>query len=204
MAAWNSAHIAASLKHSRKFGRPFWLTLPMFRCSPRKLYLIANAISGISVTEAILQCRFITKKAAIPVYDVLCQIRSRIRDMCVPHEVLMQGFDARARIQGGKKDEPLKPLAERMTPEMHAKANALLARYSIIQAVVGRGTYLRRIDIKGRGRRGIISHPHAMMRIQVGILDEEKRVRKLLRMRDRIQENKPIYWRRIEYHALHQ
>ncbi len=63
--------------------------------------------------------------------------------------------------------------------------------FTIQQAVVGKGTYLKRIDIKGRGRHGIIWKPHSFLRVQVGIPDADA----LLKKRFKVcvpRENKPV------------
>ena len=57
-----------------------------------------------------------------------------------------------------------------------ARANAIQrdrspSEYIIREAVTGRGKYLKRLDIKGRGRCGIIRKPHAFMRFVLEIPD---------------------------------
>lgn len=90
---------------------------------------------------------------------------------------------------------PAKQLYQLLT---QAEANAKLrerspADYVIREAVVGRGKYMKRIDIKGRGRSGIISKPHAFMRFVLEIPDERKEIARLLRVRGVPREHKPAY-----------
>lgn len=79
-----------------------------------------------------------------------------------------------------------------------AQANALLrgkkpSEYVIKEAVTGRGKYLKRLDIKGRGRCGIIRKPHAFMRFVLEIPDQRKDIAKLLRVKTFQREDKPSY-----------
>ena len=79
-----------------------------------------------------------------------------------------------------------------------AQGNALLrgrqpSDYVLREAVTGRGRYLKRIDIKGRGRCGIIKKPHAFMRLVLAIPDERTELTKLLRVRKFPREEKPAY-----------
>ena len=68
------------------------------------------------------------------------------------------------------------------------------SKFIVQQATVGNGPYLKRIDIKGRGRHGVIWRPHSFMRIQVALPDEDAILKK--RFRVRIQkENKPAMLR---------
>lgn len=192
---WEVAKVAAASKHTAKRLKPFWVTIPHHRCSPRKLRLIALAISGLNIEEAIIQARFMTKRAAIKVYHTLCQARALIRNQAYPHDF----FDPSPLINGEDKKNDLTRKKPEPTPEMEAKAKELLSRYTVLQAVVGRGTYLKRLDIKGRGRHGIRRRPHAMMRIQLGVLDEQRRIEKLLKQTVILQEDKPVYAKRLSY-----
>lgn len=69
------------------------------------------------------------------------------------------------------------------------------AYYYVKEATVGRGTYLKRIDIKGRGRHGIQWRGHRMVRICCYKPDPEKIVRKLLRIRKFRRDDKPVLTR---------
>ena len=63
-------------------------------------------------------------------------------------------------------------------------------KFIIQQALVGNGPYLKRIDIKGRGRHGLIWRPHSFMRLQVAIPDEDATLRKRFKVKI-WKENKP-------------
>lgn len=65
------------------------------------------------------------------------------------------------------------------------------SKFVIQQAVIGNGPYLKRIDIKGRGRHGVIWRPHSFLRLQVAIPDADLALKK--RFKVKIQkENKPV------------
>ena len=66
--------------------------------------------------------------------------------------------------------------------------------FIVQQATVGKGTYLKRIDIKGRGKFGIIWRPHSFMRMQVAIPDLDKRLKKLYKV-NVPKEDKPVFIR---------
>lgn len=68
------------------------------------------------------------------------------------------------------------------------------SKFIIQQATVGKGPYLKRIDIKGRGRHGVIWRPHSFLRLQVAIPDEEAALRKKFKVRIH-KENKPVMTR---------
>ncbi len=69
------------------------------------------------------------------------------------------------------------------------------AYYYVKEANVGRGTYLKRIDIKGRGRHGIQWRGHRMVRICCYKPDPERIARKLLRIRKFRRDDKPVLTR---------
>lgn len=187
---WNVLQLAAIRRQQSLYCQPFWLTLPLHRCSPRKLGEVAKLIAGIKLEEAIRQVRFCPKRPAIRVYDLLCQARATIRQQVYPPFIDREGSS-----QAGQKDSGERRQLDSITPEIHAKANALVARYSILQAVAGKGPFLKRVEFKARGRVGIRKRPHAMIRVQFGIIDETKRVERLLRQTVAIEENKPVYCR---------
>jgi ribosomal protein L22 len=66
--------------------------------------------------------------------------------------------------------------------------------FTVQQAVVGKGTYLKRIDIKGRGRHGVIWRPHSFLRLQVGIPDADALLKNRFKVRIS-KENKPVMLR---------
>lgn len=71
------------------------------------------------------------------------------------------------------------------------------SKFIVQQALVGKGPYLKRIDIKGRGRHGIIWRPHSFLRLQLAIPDEEAALKKKFKVRI-AKENKPVMTR-LEY-----
>lgn len=64
-------------------------------------------------------------------------------------------------------------------------------KFVIQQAVIGNGPYLKRIDIKGRGRHGVIWRPHSFLRLQVAIPDADAVLRKRFKVHIH-KENKPV------------
>ena len=138
-------------------------------------------INGIKLDEAIRQTRFCAKRPAIKVYDLLKQARANVKQQVYP-----------PMVPDGKK------LGDLVTRGMLGRASELVSKYSILQAIVGRGPYLKRPDYKAKGRMGIRKRPHAMMKVQFGIVEEGRRVEKLLRHTVTIQEHKPVFVR-LEY-----
>lgn len=67
-------------------------------------------------------------------------------------------------------------------------------KFIIKQAMVGKGTYIKRIDIKGRGRHGVIWRPHSFLRLQVAIPDIDAAIKKRFKVRIH-KENKPVMTR---------
>jgi ribosomal protein L22 len=71
--------------------------------------------------------------------------------------------------------------------------------FTIQQAMVGRGRYRKRLDIKGRGRVGIIRRPSCFLRIVVALPDKSAKLRSELRkhvnraLRKQVREDKPLY-----------
>jgi len=73
---------------------------------------------------------------------------------------------------------------------MRSGGNA--AYYYIKSATVGRGTYLKRLDIKGRGRFGVQWRGHAFIRICCHKPDPKALAHKLLKIKKIPREDKPI------------
>lgn len=59
--------------------------------------------------------------------------------------------------------------------------------------VTGRGKYMKRLDIKGRGRCGLLKKPHALFRFVFEQPDQKKEIRKFLRVKKVAREDKPVY-----------
>jgi len=72
------------------------------------------------------------------------------------------------------------------------------ALYYIKEAPVGRGTYLKRLDIKGRGRCGMHWRGHAFIRICCHKPDPAVLVRKMLKIKKIPREDKPIL-KKLDY-----
>lgn len=72
------------------------------------------------------------------------------------------------------------------------------SEFYVRMATVGRGTYIKRIDIKGRGRFGIMWKGHRFMRLCVHKPDPQKLVKKLLRIKKFPREDKPVL-RKLDY-----
>jgi len=65
--------------------------------------------------------------------------------------------------------------------------------YIVKEAVTGRGKYLKRLDIKGRGRCGLLRKPHAFIRFVLEQPDQKNEIGKLLRVKEFLREDKPVY-----------
>lgn len=92
-------------------------------------------------------------------------------------------------------------------PLLHNAMNAVRQRgksihdFHIEQAMVGRGRYRKRLDIKGRGRMGIKKRPSCFLRLVVSLPNKAKALKAELRrhvcrvMRKQFREDKPVYLR---------
>lgn len=148
-----------------------WAKPPERAVSPLTQFWIRTGMFRVSSQKLNLLGRQISQ---LPLPNAILQMKfSPKRAAKAVHSLLLQ---AEARIKAGPKG----------TPEA--------AKFVVQQAVVGKGTYLKRIDIKGRGRHGVIWRPHSFLRLQVGVPDENLLLKK--RFKVRIQkENKPVMLR---------
>lgn len=144
--------------------RDFWIRTSFFRVSSQKLNLLGRQIARLSLPTAILQMKFSKKKAAREVQALLLQAQSRITKL-----QLLPNQDNHHQQQ--QITDP--------------------SKFVIQQALVGKGPYLKRIDIKGRGRHGLIWRPHSFLRLQVAIPDEEAILNKKYKVKIQ-KENKPV------------
>lgn len=148
-----------------------WAKSPEKTISPLTQFWIRTGMFRVSAQKLNLLGRQISQ---LPLPNAILQMKfSPKRAAREVHSLLLQ---AESRIKAGPKG----------TPEA--------SKFIVQQAVVGKGTYLKRIDIKGRGRHGVIWRPHSFLRLQVGVPDENLLLKK--RFKVRIQkENKPIMLR---------
>lgn len=148
-----------------------WAKPPERTLSPLTQFWIRTGMFRVSSQKLNLLGRQISQ---LPLPNAILQMKfSPKRAAKAVHSLLLQ---AEARIKAAPKG----------TPEA--------AKFVVQQAVVGKGTYLKRIDIKGRGRHGVIWRPHSFLRLQVGVPDENLLLKK--RFKVRIQkENKPVMLR---------
>jgi ribosomal protein L22 len=79
------------------------------------------------------------------------------------------------------------------------KRGANAAQYFIKEATVGRGSYLKRMEIRGRGRTGIQWRGHTFVRICVHKPDPQVLVRKMLKIRKIPREDRPIM-KKLDYY----
>ena len=93
---------------------------------------------------------------------------------------------------------PLLLNAMNMVKQLHGDPK----EFVIAQALVGRGRYRKRLDIKGRGRVGIIRRPSCFLRIVCERQTDDRRESKLKRvllrslnrsMRKQPRDDKPVY-----------
>lgn len=155
----------SNLEVKREPLNQFWIRTSLFRVSSQKLNLLGRQITRLPVPLAVLQMKFSPKKAAKEVHQLLLQAQARIVQL--PTKL----NDSSAAVQI---NDP--------------------SKFIVQQAIVGKGPYLKRIDIKGRGRHGVIWRPHSFLRLQVAIPDEEAALRKKFKVRIH-KENKPVMTR---------
>lgn len=149
--------------------REFWVRSGLFRVSAQKLNMLGRQITSLTLPSAILQMRFSQKRAAKEVHSVLLQAQARIK---MEGKIISTSAD---------KDKDKKLTAVVDDPN----------KFVVQQAVIGKGSYLKRIDIKGRGRHGVIWRPHAFIRIQVAIPDPNVILHKQFKIRIN-REDKPV------------
>jgi ribosomal protein L22 len=73
------------------------------------------------------------------------------------------------------------------------------AYYYIKSATVGRGVYLKRLEIRARGKRGIQWRGHTFIRVCCHRPDPASMVRKMLKIRKIFREDKPIM-KKLDYY----
>lgn len=79
------------------------------------------------------------------------------------------------------------------------KSKADPAYFYVKSAVVGRGTYLKRLEIKARGKHGIQWRGHAFIRVCVHKPDPKALVKKMLKVKHIPREDVPIM-KRLDYY----
>ena len=152
----------------------FWLRSALFRCSAQKLNLLGRQIHGLPLQHALNQMRFSPKKPAQNIYQLLWQGRARILQ-----EDAAQGTA---------------PAAPSPSAALPSAVPPLLNRWIVKQVTVGKGPYLKRIDIKARGRHGIIWRPHSFFRILLAIPDRDVELQRKFKVRIP-KEDRPAYIR---------
>jgi ribosomal protein L22 len=82
---------------------------------------------------------------------------------------LMKLIDAINQMQFSPKKASRKVYGLLMKVKKHIETYSSLspAEYFVRQALVGRGKYTKEIDIKAKGRFGVISHPNSFIRVEV-------------------------------------
>lgn len=156
--------ISSNLSVKREPLNQFWIRTTLFRVSSQKLNLIGRQITRLPLPMAIAQMKFSPKKAAKEVHQLLLQAQARI-----------------SHLPSKLEDDSIVQINDP-------------SKFIVQQALVGKGSYLKRIDIKGRGRHGVIWRPHSFLRLQVAIPDEDAALRKKFKVRIH-KENKPVMTR---------
>jgi ribosomal protein L22 len=156
--------ISSNLSVKREPLNQFWIRTTLFRVSSQKLNLIGRQITRLPLPMAIAQMKFSPKKAAKEVHQLLLQAQARI-----------------SHLPSKLEDDSIVQINDP-------------SKFIVQQALVGKGPYLKRIDIKGRGRHGVIWRPHSFLRLQVAIPDEDAALRKKFKVRIH-KENKPVMTR---------
>lgn len=108
----------------------------------------------------------------LPLPSAVLQMRYSVKQAArTVHDTLVKG-EQTLRCQGGQPNT---------------------ANFIVGQAMVGKGKYIKRIDIKGRGRHGVIWSPHSFMRIQLLLPNVKADLKKLLHVKFYRHEHKPVY-----------
>ncbi|RUP50963.1 ribosomal protein L22/L17 [Jimgerdemannia flammicorona] len=157
----------------RQGAKEFHWSSANFKASPQKLNMLARQIRGLPVQEAINQMQFSNKRVSTKILHNLAFARTNA--------------------------EKQKGMVPKNTVVEPVEECILTLPYLIsAQAWVGKGKYIRRIKIHGRGRFGMVHHPTAHIKF---ILKEQPdsvpkgmdRNRKTKKVWTPLIESKPIY-----------
>ncbi len=102
-------------------------TLSNFRQAPRKMRLVANAVRGKKVTEALVNLDFITKRASSPIKTLIMSALANAKALDIPTENLIIKT---IKVDGG-------PIMYRRRPAARGSAHPIRKRTSAIFVELG-------------------------------------------------------------------
>jgi len=100
-----------------------------YRQSPRKVRVVANAIKGKPIDEAITVLTFIAKRSALPLQKLLASAKANAKSLSIPTENLVV---KELRVDGGA-------ILYRRMPRSHGMANPIRKRTSHVMVTLAEG-----------------------------------------------------------------
>jgi len=104
-------------------------TLSNFRQAPRKMRMVANAVRGKKVTEAMMNLDFVAKKASLPIKNLIASALANAKAMDIPTDNLI--------VKTIKVDTGA--ILYRRRPAAHGSAHPVRKRTSAIFVELGEG-----------------------------------------------------------------
>ena len=104
-------------------------TLSNFREAPRKMRMVANAVRGKKVTEAMINLDFTAKKAALPIKNLIASALANAKQLDIPTENLIVKT---IKVDSGS-------ILYRRRPAAHGSAHPIRKRTSAIFIELGEG-----------------------------------------------------------------
>ncbi len=104
-------------------------TLSNFRQAPRKMRMVANAVRGKKVTEAMISLDFVAKKASLPIKNLIASALANAKALDIPTENLIVKT---IFVDSGA-------ILYRRMPAAHGSAHPIRKRTSAIFVELGEG-----------------------------------------------------------------
>lgn len=104
-------------------------TLSNFRQAPRKMRMVANAVRGKKVSEALVNLDFVAKKASLPIKNLIMSALANAKAMEIPTENLIVKT---IKVDSGS-------ILYRRMPAAHGSAHPIRKRTSAIFVELGEG-----------------------------------------------------------------
>jgi large subunit ribosomal protein L22 len=102
-------------------------TLSNFRQAPRKMRMVANAVRGKKVADALINLDFMAKKASLPIKNLIISALANAKNLDIPSENLMVKT---IKVDSGS-------ILYRRQPAAHGSAHPLRKRTSAIFIELG-------------------------------------------------------------------
>jgi len=104
-------------------------TLSNFRQAPRKMRMVANAVRGKKVSDALINLDFVAKKASLPIKNLIVSALANAKAMDIPTENLIIKT---IKVDSGS-------ILYRRMPAAHGSAHPIRKRTSAIFVELGEG-----------------------------------------------------------------